>query len=402
MLSDPETVVFCNRASMTADFSGGSGKAFLKLWNEKGDSFERERFFSEEQGVYFSFYDLETGTDYYWQMQLSNSAGQASTPVQHFRTEDSRSEDMPMKYWMTPSPFRLKENVNDHLFEEDNWKEAAMLVDVYKIHGAMVSSQWPFQRLNMPKLIYVCNKYRMRLAWESIVGGNRSGEAYAEEITDMIEFIAAAGGKLEFFTWDGMMFRCFINERSPEEGIEAVAEAVRIIKESYPEFEIIPLPNLPNWTFMDIPYNASDFAGRSGVPSWDYLCDIYLEKAAGKGVKTNFIQVDHPFNYYHRNSREESARRLAAIKTYCEENDMEMILIVNSAGYRDLPAGQVDARFREDCLQYLEDLEEDGITLDYVDVESWYPYPQYLVPETKKNSFTNTIRDVGRVFKGSQ
>ena len=79
---------------------------------------------------------------------------------------------------------------------------------------------------------------------------------------------------------------------------------------------------------------------------------------------------------------------------------MEMILIVNSSGFRDLPPEEQDEKFKKDCLQYLVDLAEDGITIDYVDVESWYPYPQYLVPETMENSFTNVVRDVGRAFKG--
>jgi len=402
ILSAPESVVFCNRVSMTAEFSGGMGKAVLALWDDEGDTLLRTRTVSEEQGIYFSFYDLATDKDYYWQMQISNSKGMASLPVQIFRTEDAIAENMPMHHWMTPSPFKLKENVNDHLFGQDNWKETANLVEVYKIHGAMISSQWPFQRFNMSKLVFACNKHRMRLAWESIVAGNRSGEEYAEEIMDHIEYIAEAGGKLEFFTWDGMMFRCFLNERSPDEGLEAVAEAVRIVQEVYPDFEVIPLPNLPNWTFMDIPYNASDFAGRSGVPSWDYLCDIYLEKALEKGVKTSFIQVDHPFNYYHRQSREESARRITSIQSYCEENGLEMILIVNSYINPNLQVEDVDARFKEDCLQYLVDLEEDGIAIQYIDIESWYPYPQYLVPETREYSFTNTVKDIIRAFEDSR
>ena len=84
-----------------------------------------------------------------------------------------------MKFWMTPSPFKLTESINDHLFKSDHWKETAMLVDVFKIHGAILSSQWPFQRLNVPMLVYTCNKHRMRIAWENIVAGNREGEAYA-------------------------------------------------------------------------------------------------------------------------------------------------------------------------------------------------------------------------------
>ena len=204
-----------------------------------------------------------------------------------------------------------------------------------------------------------------------------------------------------------MMFRNFYDSstntkfRTPEEGIEVVAESARLVKEKYPDFEIIPLPNLPNWDFKGISHNAGDWAGKTGVSGWDYLCDIYLQKSAAKGVQTKFIEIDHPFNYYHRNSRAESASRIKAMKQYCSQNGMELILIVNSSGYKFDTTEETDAQFKTDCLQYLEDIEEDGIAINYIDVESWYPYPQYLTPETRENSFTNILKDMGNKFKNT-
>lgn len=404
VLSNPETVVFGNRASTKANLSGGFGNARIKLWKAGVDTITMRQVVSEKTGVYFSFYDLELNTEYSWQIDITNPDGTYFTDVQNFTTEETASEEMPMKYWMTPSPFKLIENVNDHLFDQSNWDEAAGLVDVYKIHGAYFNSLGDFDRLNLTKLIFTINKYRMRLAWETIVQGDRNGAAYAGDILQMIEKIGDVGGKLEFLTWDGMMFRCFYESstdtqyRTPEEGLEAVAEAARIVKAQYPDFEIIPLPNLPNWDFKNIPHNAGDWAGKTGVPSWDYLCDIYLQKASQKGVKTNFIEIDHPFNYYHSTSRVVSAQRISSIYNYCEDNDMDLIIIINTSGITHTSSEMIDAQFKEDCLQYIEDLREDGIYPKYIDVESWYPYPQYLTPDTKENSFTNVLRDVGEVF----
>ena len=95
-----------------------------------------------------------------------------------------------MNYWMTPSPFKLTQNINNHLLDLANWSEAAKLVDVYKIHGALFNNLGNFDRLNVPKLIYTANKLRMRLAWESIVAGNRDAQAYANDIIQMIELIS--------------------------------------------------------------------------------------------------------------------------------------------------------------------------------------------------------------------
>ena len=408
-LSNPETVVFGNRVSMKVNFSGNVASAQIKLWQQGEDTLFRNQDIKNKTALYFSFYDLKPDTNYSWKIGASNSKGTATTEMQTFTTETMVAEDMPMKFWMTPSPFLLAENVNDDLFDQNNWEEAAGLVDVYKIHGAFFNSAPQFYRLNIPKLIYTINKYRMRLAWETIVQGERDGQAYADDILEMIGLMAENGGKLEFLTWDGMMFRCFYAShtntkfRTPEEGLEVVAEACRIVKNTYPDFEIIPLPNLPNWDIKDangsiVSHNAGDWAGTTDVPSWDYLCDIFLEKAKQKGVDINFIEIDHPFNYYHRTSREVSVQRVSAINDYCTKNDMELIHIINSSGFGEITTEQEDARFNVDCMQYLQDLKEDGLFPKYVDVESWYPYPQYLTPETKENSFTNVLRDVGNYF----
>jgi len=409
VLSNPESVVFGNRVSMKANFKGNFASTRIKLWQQGADTLFRNQQITNETALYFSFYDLEPSTNYSWIIEASNSEGTATTEMQTFTTESQLAEEMPMKYWMTPGPFLLTENVNDHLFDQDNWEETADLVDVYKIHGAFFNSAPQFYRLNIPKLIYTINKNRMRLAWETIVQGERDGPAYADDILDMIALIAENGGKLEFLTWDGMMFRCFYAShtgtlfRSPEEGLEVVAEACRIVKNAYPEFEIIPLPNLPNWDVKDtngniVPHNADDWATTTDVPSWDYLCGIFLEKANQKGVDINFIEIDHPFNYYHRISRAVSVQRVSAINDYCNQYDMEMIHIINSSGFGQITTEQEDARFKADCMQYLQDLKEDGLFPKYIDVESWYPYPQYLTPETRENSFTNVLRDLGNYF----
>ena len=49
-------------------------------------------------------------------------------------------------------------------------------------------------------------------------------------------------------------------------------------------------------------------------------------------------------------------------------------------------------------MDYLTALKQDGINPNYIDLESWYRWPQFLVPQTKENSFTNIAKDLGNDF----
>ena len=131
------------------------------------------------------------------------------------------------------------------------------------------------------------------------------------------------------------------------------------------------------------------------------LCDLFLEKMASKGVTNpiNYIEIDHPYYYYTKDGgRETSRQRIQAMKDYCTENNLEMIVIVNQSEVGGGDDASKDANFKQGCLDYVDAMREDGINPAFIDVESWYPFPQYLVPETKENSFTNVIRDVGEKF----
>lgn len=57
-----------------------------------------------------------------------------------------------------------------------------------------------------------------------------------------------------------------------------------------------------------------------------------------------------------------------------------------------------DKSFKQGFLDYLTALKQDGINPNYIDLESWYRWPQFLVPETKENSFTNIAKDLGNDF----
>jgi hypothetical protein len=411
-LGEIESVVFCNRVSFKTSLSGTYADATLKIWKDSEEPIEHTRIIKAPGTVYLSTSNLDINTTYNYTIELHNSEGSDISEIKQFTTEAELAEDQPMNYWMTPGPFDLIENANEHLLDNDTWTEAAALAQVYKIHGATYrgDSSPDFYSYDFPKLIYTVNKYRMRLAYEYVASSNNNGQKIADGIFSKIEEIASYGGKLEFLSWDGIFLHSYNlhqtkeNFRTPDEGIEAVADAVKLIKDQYPDFELIPLPNLPNWDVTDaegntIPHNAgNNSAPDKANATWMELCDLFLEKMNEKGVENpiNFIQIDHPFNYYTK-GLETSKQRVQAIKDYCTENNLELMVIVNSS-LNGMTQENTDAKFKEDCLQYLDYLRKDGIDPQYIDLESWYPYPQYLTPETKENSFSNVIRDVGKKF----
>lgn len=406
-----ESVVFANRASVKTSYTGSRVDANMKIWPvNTTDTIVQSRTIYQQGKLYFSTCDLKLNTTYNYFVEISNASGYDKTVIGQFTTENELAENQPMNYWMTPSPFILTENANDHLLDNDTWPETGKMVDVYKIHGATYRAGIApeFYGYDFSKLIYTANKNRMRLAFEDVISGNQTGQQYANTIIGRIEEIAALGGKLEFLTWDGMLFRSFYSTtatppgafRTVDEGLEAVAEATKLVKAKYPNFEIIPLPNLPNWNVLDkngviVPYNGTNWAGMTGVPSWNYLFDIYLNKIAQKGVSINYIEIDHPYNYYTR-GRTTSVKRIKAMEDLCTNKNLKLIHIINQSSVGTGTPESQDALFKQGCIDYVDALKQDGINPKYIDVESWYEFPQYLVPETKENSFTNVVRDLGR------
>jgi hypothetical protein len=88
-------------------------------------------------------------------------------------------------------------------------------------------------------------------------------------------------------------------------------------------------------------------------------------------------------------------KRLHTFNVYCKKNNIEPIFIVNTAGCVD----DVDKCFYDGVIDFLIQLEEDGIEFNYYDIESWYTFPLYFTPEDKEYSFTNTLLDAGKILK---
>ena len=414
--NDIESVIFGNRVSIKSSYTGSKVDATFKLWPQgTNDTIVTNQRIDNGGVFYMSQKELNTSTTYNYLVTLENPAGRDVSSVNQFTTESQTAESYPTDVWMTPTPFDLIQNANDDLLDNNTWPQSASMANVYKIHGATfrASTAPEFFAYDFSKLIYTCNKFKMRIALESVISGNNSGEKYAESIVERVDQVNDIGGKIEFLTWDGMMFRCFYdsakntNFRTPEEGLEEVAVATEIVKQRYPGFEIIPLPNLPNWDIRDsngdiVPHNGGGWAAKTGVISWDYLCDIYLSKIATRGISISHIEIDHPYYYYTKNGTDLGNNRLNAIKDYCTTNGLELSVIVNqSTGGVGFPGNSQetqDALFKEGCVDYIRTLRSTGINPTRIDIESWYEFPQYLVPETQENSFTNVIKEVGQIF----
>ena len=83
------------------------------------------------------------------------------------------------------------------------------------------------------------------------------------------------------------------------------------------------------------------------------------------------------------------------IQNYSKQ--IKIIHIINQTHVGDNPLTQ-DKNFKKGCLEYIRALNEDGISPLYIDLESWYSWPQFLVPENKEDSFTNIAKDLGNEF----
>ena len=54
--------------------------------------------------------------------------------------------------------------------------------------------------------------------------------------------------------------------------------------------------------------------------------------------------------------------------------------------------------YYQETLEYLKIIDEDGFNPDFVNVESWYNYPDRLFPETGHYTFMDLLKDFGEAF----
>ena len=171
----------------------------------------------------------------------------------------------------------------------------------------------------------------------------------------------------------------------PAAALEVVSY-MRVMREKFPLVQFVVIMNFPNWGWKGEPAFLTG-PGRTGAMNWGdaYLALESLFPAVEKAGQSIYaLQGDFPWRYFAEQPTDAIAatvnwpERILQLESYARSKRTRFNLTTNSE------TGYVSAQaFCEDSLKYLDAYLAAGGKPDNFVVQSWYPHPKELLPETK-------------------
>lgn len=263
------------------------------------------------------------------------------------------------------------------------------------------------------QLVRLVNAHRLQVAVE--LGGcldfspmdDTAGEWSARHELASLENFYAAGGRVDYLDLDGPIRRLLHPEKrrdgkrfdSIEQAADELVDALRIHRAAHPETKYWLLTNFPNWGWRgDVSYHARG-PQRQDYGDYDQVVRIVLEKLRAAEIPLDGVTVDNPYEYLVGDRRSvnlpdpKSVDWLGRVRSYEEfarEQGLTFNLIVNS----ELGGHESDERFFRDTLQMVDVYRRAGGRPTRWFVQSWYPHPKQMEPETAPHSMTALVRSV--------
>jgi len=234
-----------------------------------------------------------------------------------------------------------------------------------------------------------------------------NGEWSAQSELRGIDAWYAAGGKVDYLDLDGPVRRLMFPEgrsdgakfESMEKAAEEVVDSVRLIHQTHPEIKFWHLTNFPNWGYKgDVSYHARGPA-RQDYGEYDEAHRLVFTKLKAAGIPLTGVTIDNPYDYLigeHSSvglSDPKSVDWLARVRAYedrCREEGLEVNLIVNS----ERGGQESDERFCRETLAMVDTYMRTGGHPTRWLVQTWYPYPKKVVPETAPHTMTALVKAV--------
>jgi len=217
----------------------------------------------------------------------------------------------------------------------------------------------------------------------------------------------AAGGKVDFLDLDGPVRRLMFPEgrtdgqrfASMEAAADQVVKAVRIVHEAHPEIGFWHLTNFPNWGYRgDVSYHARG-AARQDYGDYDDAHRLVCRKLKAAGIPLAGVTIDNPYDYLigeHFSvglADPKSVDWLGRVRAYedrCVGEGLEVNLIVNT----ERGGTESDERFCRETLEMVDTyLRAGGRPTRWI-VQTWYPYPKRIVPESEDFTMTALAKGV--------
>ena len=234
------------------------------------------------------------------------------------------------------------------------------------------------------------------------------GERSAKIELRKIDRWYAAGGKVDYLDLDGPVRRLLYpgpprKRRKGWTSIERCAselmDYLRAVKKAHPEIRFFLLTNFPNWGYCgDVSYHARGPKRQDWGEYHDVVTTV-LETAKKEGLEFAGVTVDNPYEYLvgqHFSVKLKDPTqvdwlgRVRAYEDFARSQGLEFNLIVNS----EAGGKASDQAFYDGTLKMVEIYRGAVGRPTRLIVQSWYRFPQTIVPDSAPYSMTGLVRAV--------
>lgn len=309
-----------------------------------------------------------------------------------------------------PEVWLCTSRVGDLLDGEAQWSWVQSNLSGIKLYVGTLHKPVPGQ---LEKLVRLVKRHRLRVAVE--VGGcldfgpmdETNGEWSAHSELSALDRWYAAGGRVDYLDLDGPVRRLLYPENrtdgkrfeSMDAAADQVVKAVRTFHSAHPEMKYWHLTNFPNWGYKgDVSYHARG-PRKQDYGDYDDTHRMVLQRLRAAKLPLTGVTIDNPYDYligehFSVNLRPATAvnwlRRVRDYEDRSRSEGLEVNLIVNSER-----GGQTsDALFAQETLDMVDTYLAAGGRPDRWIVQSWYPHPLRMVPETDATTMTGLVKAV--------
>ena len=268
-------------------------------------------------------------------------------------------------------------------------------------------------------LVRLVRAHNLRVAVE--LGGcldfspmdDTAGEWSAQHELAALANFYAAGGRVDYLDLDGPIRRLLHPENRRDgrrfdsigKAADELVDTLKLHRAAHPETKYWLLTNFPNWGWRgDVSYHARG-PQRQDYGDYDQVVRIVLEKLRAANISLDGVTVDNPYEYLvgeHFSVKladPKSVDWLARVRSYedfAREQGLTFNLIVNS----QRGGKESDERFFRETLQMVDTYQRAGGRPTRWFVQSWYPHPKEMLPETAPDSMTALVKAVIERVRG--
>jgi hypothetical protein len=302
------------------------------------------------------------------------------------------------------------DRINQLLQPGADWPYSRQHLSGIKLYVDQINGATPEQLANLVRLVHAQN-YQVAVE----LGGcldfapmdDTAGRWSARHELAKLDKFYAAGGTVDFLDLDGPIRRLLHPEKrrdgrrfdSVEQAADQLVEALRVHRRAHRATRYWLLTNFPNWGWRgEASYHARG-PQRQDYGDYHAVVRVVLRKLAAAGIPLEGVTVDNPYDYLigeHFSVKlpdPKAINWLARVRDYedfARGQDLSFNLIVNS----QRGGHESDERFFRETIAMTDLYRQAGGQPTRWFVQSWYPFPKQMVPETAPHSMTALVKAV--------